>query len=615
MKYMKLGTKPDTFYTEEAVRSVVSDVPADLIIHVNNTKYQLHKPKFCSNNENAATDDTSCDQHYQFPLLLKCGLLQRLCSDTDDDVPDGGGGGLPVPVALHDIPGGEEAFELCAKFCYGISISISANNFVPATMAARFLRMTESVAKGNLVAKLETFFNSCILQGWKDPIAALQVAWRISGWSENRIVQPCIDAIVEKILMPPSKVTWSYTYTRPGYAKRPHQSVPKDWWTEDVSELDIEVFRSVISTVRAARLLPPPLIGEALHVYCCKHLPDPLQLGGNVAASANGDLHAQSSAAAATEETVAKQRRVLETIVTMIPGDAGAVTGRFLLRLLRVANYVAASSSTRAQLIRQAGSQLDEAKAADLLIPLPSDPQAYDVGAAEAVLEYFLAQFQRPVAPEERRRMNAAIEKVAKIFDEYLRTIALDGDFPVGKFVDLTECLPDIFRNDHDGLYYAIDTYLKEHPELSKADKKRLCRMIDCRKLSPDVRGQAISNDRMPLRTIVQLLFVEQERAMGAGGAGGSHSTVAAPDRASVNAVAMLAARKKADELPAPAVDHKSDVHRPRGDQAERARADGAAMTRSLSASTKMAAAAAAAAPRTKERTAEESRGSRLRNK
>lgn len=80
---------------------------------------------------------------------------------------------------------------------------------------------------------------------------------------------------------------------------------------------------------------------------------------------------------------------------------------------------------------------------------------------------------------------------------------------------------------------------MQEHPELSKADKKRLCRMIDCRKLSPDVRAQAISNDRMPLRTIVQLLFVEQERAMGGGGASGSNSAVA-PD-----AIAMLAARKE----------------------------------------------------------------------
>lgn len=364
-------------------------------------------------------------------------------------------------MALHDIPGGEQAFELCAKFCYGISISISAGNLVPAMLAARFLRMTEAVAKGNLVGKLETFFDSCVLQGWKDSVAALQAAWRISGWSESRIVQPCIDSIVEKILMPPSKVTWSYTYTRPGYnTRKPHQSVPKDWWTEDISELDIEVFRSVISTVRASRLLPPPLIGEALHVYACKHLVDPLHVGSS--GDANGVLHQPPQSSAAAEETlVAKQRRVLESIVTMIPGEPGSVTGRFLLRLLRVANYVSASSSTRAQLIRQAGSQLDEARAADLLIPLPSDPQAYDVGAAEAVLEHFLAQFQRPAAADERRRMSAAMEKVARIFDEYLRTIALDRDFPVGKFVDLVECLPDIARSDHDGLYYAIDIYLK----------------------------------------------------------------------------------------------------------------------------------------------------------
>ncbi|KAF7072004.1 hypothetical protein CFC21_077203 [Triticum aestivum] len=574
MKYMKLGSKPDTFYTEQAVRSVVSDIPADLIIHVNNTKYQLHK----------------------FPLLLKCGLLQRLCSDTEADEQ------LPVPVALHDIPGGEEAFEICAKFCYGIAISISASNFVPAALAARFLRMTEHVAKGNLVSKLDTFFESCVLHGWRDSIAALQAAWRISGWSESRIVQPCVDSIVEKILLPPSQVAWSYTYTRPGYAKRPHQSVPKDWWTEDISELDIEVFRSVVSTVRATRMLPSPLIGEALHVYACKHLPDPLYTGG----SANGHAsQSQSSsftaAAAAAEEALAKQRRVLETVVTMIPGDVGSVTGRFLLRLLRVANYVGASSSTRAQLIRQAGSQLDEAKAVDLLIPLPSDPQAYDVGAAEAVLEYFLAQFQRPAAPDERRRMSVAMEKVVRIFDEYLKTIALDSEFPIGKFIDLAECLPGIARSDHDGLYRAVDTYLKEHPDLSKADRKRLCRLIDCRKLSPDERAQAVSNDRMPLRTIVQLLFVEQERTIGAGG---SHS-VAPPDRASVDAVSRLAATGREDE--AAAMDHRSDVHRPRrAGHEERAQGEAAAMTRSLSASTKTAA--------RKDRTVEE-RGSRLRNK
>jgi hypothetical protein len=37
--------------------------------------------------------------------------------------------------------------------------------------------------------------------------------------------------------------------------------------------------------------------------------------------------------------------------------------------------------------------------------------------------------------------------------------------------------------------------------------------MIDCRKLSPETRADAICNDQMPLRTIVQLLFIEQERS------------------------------------------------------------------------------------------------------
>ncbi|CAN6210279.1 unnamed protein product [Urochloa humidicola] len=590
MKYMKLGTKPDTFYTEEAVRSVVSDVPADLIIHVNNTKYLLHK----------------------FPLLLKCGLLQQLCSSDDGD----GDESSPVPVALHDIPGGEEAFEACAKFCYGISISICASTLVPALLAARFLRMTEAAARGNLVAKLESFFDACVLAGWKDSVAALQAAWRLSGWAESRLVHPCLDSIVDKILTPPGKVTWSFTYTRPGYngnnttttssrnRTKPRQSVPRDWWTEDVSELDVEVFRSVLSTARASGLLPPPLVGEALHVYACKHLPDPLR-----AAAGNGG---SSSAAAGggEEEAVARQRRVLETIVTMIPGEAGAVTGRFLLRLLRTASRVGASPSARAQLVRQAGAQLDEAAATDLLVPLPppSESGGYDVGAAEAVLEHFLAQFRRPggaaAAPEERRRMSAAMGKVARTFDEYLRTIAeLDRELPVGRFVDLVECLPDIARTDHDGLYRAIDVYLKEHPELSKADKKRLCRLIDCRKLSPDVRAQAISNDRMPLRTIVQLLFVEQERTMGGTA---SHGAPPADRAASADAISSRLATKEEEPASSAAAGHKSDVHRPRRDHARVADgAAAAAMTRSLSAKTP--------APGRMERTPEE-RGSRMRN-
>ncbi|WOK98142.1 BTB/POZ domain-containing protein [Canna indica] len=476
MKYMKLGIKPDTFYTEEAIRSVLSDVPTDLIIHVNNTKYLLHK----------------------FPLLLKCGLIQHLCTNIDNETDQ------PIPIALHDIPGGEEAFELCAKFCYGIGINLSAHNFVAAISAAKFLRMTESVAKGNFIAKLELFFESCILQGWKDSIATLQSIWKLSGWSDDhRIVQPCLDSVIRKILIHPSQVIWSYTYTRPGYTKKKQRkAAPKDWWTEDVSDLDLDLFRSIISTIRSTKKLPAALIGEALHVYACKHLPSPLEIQGQAQCSS-----------ARTDDTLNKHRKVLEAIVSMIPSAPGSVSGRFLFRLLKIANYVGASSSVKAELVRRSGRQMDEVTAYDLIIPSTSNPQSPDISIVHAILDNFLLQFRRPMPPEETERMIMSMTKVGRTYDSYLQIIASESSLPVSKFIELAESVPEMAREEHDGLYQAIDTYLKGHPELSKTEKKRLCRMIDCQKLSLEARSNAIANDHLPLRTIVQLLFVEQEKS------------------------------------------------------------------------------------------------------
>lgn len=76
--------------------------------------------------------------------------------------------------------------------------------------------------------------------------------------------------------------------------------------------------------MRSSKKLQPQLIGEALHVYACKHLPDPFK------------PFAAAESSAATEETLTKNRRVLESIVSMIPSDHGSVSGRFLLKLLKV---------------------------------------------------------------------------------------------------------------------------------------------------------------------------------------------------------------------------------------------------------------------------------------
>lgn len=47
---------------------------------------------------------------------------------------------------------------------------------------------------------------------------------------------------------------------------------------------------------------------------------------------------------------------------------------------------------------------------------------------------------------------------------------------------------------------------------MSKADKKLLCRNLDCQKLSAGARAHAVRNELLPLRTVVQVLFFEQEK-------------------------------------------------------------------------------------------------------
>ncbi|XWS13000.1 hypothetical protein CRYUN_Cryun37aG0137500 [Craigia yunnanensis] len=426
MKFMKIGTKPDTFYTEEATRTVISDIPSDLTIRINNICYLLHK----------------------IPLLPKCGLLQRLCCDSDNS-------GF-VTIDLHDIPGGEDAFELCAKFCYGITINLSAHNFIPAFCAAKFLKMTESIEKGNFVLKLEAFFNSCILEGWKDSIVTLQTTIKLPEWSENLgIIRRCIDSIVEKILTSPAKVSWSYTYTRPGYIKKHQQSVPKDWWTEDISDLDIDFFRCIITAVRSTYILPPQLIGEALHVYACRWLPDTTK------------SRPPQSSGSRTEESKEKSRRILEFIVSMIPADRGSVSIGFLLRLLNIANYLGVSPVTKTELIRRAGLQFEEATVDDMLFPsqLSSDQHFYDIDLVAAVMESYLVLWRRQSpASAENSHLLRSIRKIGKLIDSYLQVVARDVNMPISKLVSLAEALPDSTREDHDGLYKAINIYLKVRP-------------------------------------------------------------------------------------------------------------------------------------------------------
>ena len=119
-------------------------------------------------------------------------LLQALCADAGD------------VVELPGFPGGAEAFEACAKFCYGMVVTLNAYNVVAARCAAEYLEMFETVDKGNLVYKIDVFLSASIFRTWKDSIIVLQSTKPLQRWTENlKVVNHCVDAIATRASMEP----------------------------------------------------------------------------------------------------------------------------------------------------------------------------------------------------------------------------------------------------------------------------------------------------------------------------------------------------------------------------------------------------------------------------
>ncbi|XP_071706229.1 BTB/POZ domain-containing protein At1g67900 isoform X1 [Rutidosis leptorrhynchoides] len=504
MKFMKLGSKPDTFYNSDSIRSVSSEISSDLVVQVNGTRYLLHK----------------------FPLLSKCLRLQKLCSESPESSQ------LQI-IQLPDFPGGTESFELCAKFCYGITITLSAYNVVSARCAAEYLQMTEDVEKGNLVYKLDVFFNSCILNGWKDSIVTLQTTKSFHLWSEELgITSRCIEAIASKVLSNPLKVSLSHSNSRRArnLDDVSCKTTSKGWWAEDLSDLGIDLYWRTMIALKSGGKVPANLVGDALRIYASKWLPN---ISRNLE---NGE----------TTHSNSKGRLLLESIISLLPMERTAVSCSFLLKLLKAANILRASSSSKTELARRIGVQLDEAAVPDLMIPNSSNDMIYDVDVVITILEYFMLQSQSPpTSPprvkggfvrhrrsrsanngdfelQESRRSSSASHsskiKVARLVDGYLQEIAKDVNLSLSKFTTLAEMIPDFARLDHDDLYRAIDIYLKSHPNLNKNERKRICRTLDCKKLSMEVCMHAAQNEMLPLRVVVQVLFFEQARSAMAGG-------------------------------------------------------------------------------------------------
>lgn len=410
----------------------------------------------------------------QFPLLSKSGLLERLIREKIDKGEDS------CLIDLSDIPGGAKAFELAARFCYGVKFEMTSSNVVHLRCAADYLEMTEEMAEGNLIAQTESFFTQTVLKSWKDSIKALQTCDDVLDIAERlQIVKRCVDSLATKSCSDPDLFGWpvvqcggpmqspggSLLWNGISTGAKPRNSSP-DWWYDDVSCLSLPLYKRIISAMEYRGISQDIIVGSLNH-YAKRRLP------GLTRRKSISDVSSCLSMTTLTSiPSEEEQKYLLEEIDRLLPFQRGVASCKLLFGLLRTAVFLKASPSCLSNLERRIGMQLDKATLEDLLIPNISESMEtlYDVDCIQRIVDHFLAMDQEtggasPGLGEDGQMLASPslmpIAMVAKLIDAYLAEVAPDVNLKLPKFQSLAAAIPDYARAIDDGLYRAIDIYLK----------------------------------------------------------------------------------------------------------------------------------------------------------
>ncbi|XP_048546600.1 BTB/POZ domain-containing protein At1g30440-like [Triticum urartu] len=501
MACLKLGSRADVFRKQGQDWYCTTGLPSDITVVVGEQSFHLHK----------------------FPLLSKSGLLERLIREKIEKGEDS------CAIDLSDIPGGAKAFELAARFCYGVKFELTSSNVVHLRCASEYLEMAEEIAEGNLIAQTENFLTQTVLKSWKDSIKALHTCDDVIDLAEKlQVVKKCIDSVATKSSTDPDVFGWpvaqyggptqspggSFLWNGISTGARP-RNCSSDWWYDDVSCLSLPLYKKVISAMEYRGVNQDIIVGSLNH-YAKRRLP-----GLNRRKSISDVSNCLSVSTLTTMPSEEEQRYLLDEIDRLLPFQRGVTSCKLLFGLLRTAIFLKASSSCMSNLERRIGLQLDKATLEDLLITNMSESieMLYDVDCVHRILDHFLAMDQEtggasPGIGEDGHLLASPsllpITMVAKLIDGYLAEVAPDANLKLPKFVSLAAAIPDYARPIDDGLYRAVDIYLKAHPHLSESEKEELCRVMDCQKLSLEACTHAAQNERLPLRVIVQVLFFEQ---------------------------------------------------------------------------------------------------------
>lgn len=484
------------------------DIPSDITVVVGGIAYALHK----------------------FPLVSLSGKIRRIVAESKDSDQS--------KIELPDLPGGAEAFEFAAKFCYGIKFEIDTSNVSALRCAAEYLDMSEEYAEENLAVRAEAYLSEVVFNNLQSCVAVLQACESLLPVAEELgIVSRCVESAAAKACreqMSPSlsrsdlsSSGWMDIHVSPAGFSQTAPAIRRsvEWWIEDLSVLRIDSFQRVISAMKG-RGLRSDSLGAAIAHYTQRWLRGLIRKQASVRPLETGSrskVKVQDVNAAVEHE----QRILVETLVSLLPVQRNICSVSLLSALLRVANNLDTTIASRLDLERRIGWQLEQATVDDLLIPSCSYSNGdtfFDLDTISRIVMNFLNQDGREEEEKQDDSLalynydssgsppQSAVMKAARVLDRCLAEIAPDANFSISKFVAFAELMPEYARVVDDGLYRAVDIYLKAHPGLNEAERKKVCSLMNCQKLSQEACSHAAQNERLPVQVVVQVLYFEQMR-------------------------------------------------------------------------------------------------------
>ncbi|CAL4929707.1 unnamed protein product [Urochloa decumbens] len=451
------------------------EFPSDITIQVDDATFNLHKLRLAS----------------------RCGYIRRQVSGVM--------GSRVTHIDLTGMPGGATAFELVTKFIYDEDFEITEDNVAMLRCAAEHLEMADDgggEGGTSLAGMADAYLEAVALTSLAGAVAVLRNAEELLPVAEEvGLVGRCIDAI--------ACITCSDGQL----------SVSKavyDWWADELTSLRIDTFQRVLIAMKA-RGFKGIALGTLIMLYAQKSL-------------RRLDMHGREKKKKMDPREEHEKRVVVETIVSLLPKEKNAMSVSFLSMLLRAALHLDTTLACRLDLEKRMSAQLGQAALDDLLIPSSSPEDAggggggdteFDVDAVQRILAGYLEHEGDTAARLDYRTDDDLISTpspsndvgmVGRLMEAYLAEIASDANLPIDKFTGLAEMVPERARFNEDGMYRAIDIYLKAHPYLSEAERKKVCKAMDCQKLSREACAHAAQNDRLPVQTVVQVLYHEQRR-------------------------------------------------------------------------------------------------------